>query len=161
MKKAFTLIELLVVVLIIGILSAVALPKYQLAVVKSRLAGIIPMMQGIKTGFESYYLANGAYPLAGAFDISGLDITSSCSVVGNDPSVVKCDNYFLIDSLGGGDTNLYVKGFYCPGYQTNIYTCVANYEFVYTLWLDHAPNYPGKRECTWRTDFGKRLCKTL
>lgn len=46
-KHRFTLIELLVVVLIIGILSAVALPQYQAAVEKSRVARLLPLFKSI------------------------------------------------------------------------------------------------------------------
>jgi len=56
MKKGFTLIELLVVVLIIGILSAIALPQYTTAVEKSRLAEALGNLRHAQQTWELQYL---------------------------------------------------------------------------------------------------------
>ena len=60
-KIGFTLIELLVVVLIIGILSAVALPQYTKAVKKSRAAGVLPYMKEAQNARQLYFMSNGTY----------------------------------------------------------------------------------------------------
>ena len=71
-KKAFTLVELLVVVLIIGILAAIALPQYQLAVEKSRASEALTAVKALKEAVDVYYLT---HPNASAPKLKDLDVS--------------------------------------------------------------------------------------
>lgn len=79
-KKGFTLLELLVVVLIIGVLAAIALPQYQLAVFKARFAALMDVTNKIYESEERYYMIWDKY----TSDLSQLDISlDGCELSSN------------------------------------------------------------------------------
>ncbi len=81
---------MLVVVLIIGILAAVALPKYEQAVEKSRAIEGISLARSIALANDAYYLANGTY----TNNIEDLDLDFPGENVNRSGILTKVNQYF-------------------------------------------------------------------
>lgn len=162
----FTLIELLIVVLIIGILSAVALPQYQVAVDKARLGKYLTLGKSVKQAEEAYYMANGAYT-ANLWDLdvelppgcekvegSGMSNEAGCP---SDGIFINNDSAFHVPS-----GKLYIA--LCPGALDSWENCAKNGGIASLIfYFDNAEERPGQIICTRLSGSprGQRLCKAL
>ncbi len=114
-EKGFTLIELLVVVLIIGILAGIALPQYRMAVTKSRVASILPLMRRWKDALMEYNLQHGNYEVNDA-SILGVNWPSDWkNGIGNPcENSLYCKNDYWDDCTANEVGTGYV---YCNNYN--------------------------------------------
>ncbi len=100
MQKGFTLIELLVVVLIIGILSAVALPQYQKSVMKSKIMRDTVLLRSLLDAQKVYQLANGEFSIS----FAALDLGFNCERTETEGTSEYCylSNKLLLKLWGPG-----------------------------------------------------------
>ena len=63
-RSGFTLIELLIVVVIIGVLAAIAIPKFSMTKGKSLSAALRSDLHNIATAQEAYFYENATYATA-------------------------------------------------------------------------------------------------
>ena len=143
MKKGFTLIELLVVVLIIGILSAVALPQYTVAVEKARLTEALSNLKYIQEQVKLRAL--------------------EC---GNDNVCIGSVQDYLELSGGEWDGDYLTKHYiYSFDQGISITERKDNYDIGYqdSSWVEYVKylSEDGKQFCEAHTDLGYKICKSL
>ena len=144
-KKAFTLMEMLTVVLIVGILTAVALPQYSRAIKKSRATEAIAMLRVIHDSgerlaasfgyrnFQSIPTSKAVFTRMDMFDSS----TISCSF---EDATMTCEHYkyflnpgksYITAQSSDGQTDFYLSRQDIP--EITCYSDIADQCDLYNL----------------------------
>ncbi len=100
-RSGFTLIELLIVVVIIGVLAAIAIPKFQNTKGKANLAAIKSDLRNLATAEEAYFYTNGTY-------------TTSLASLNVNPSPGVSFTFATVNGGGGGRARRIRRHFLSP-----------------------------------------------
>lgn len=105
LRRGFTLIEVMIVIVIIGVLTAIALPNYRSHMINSNRATAQAEMMAIASKEEQYLLANRTY-------------ASKTAIAHTLPTGVS-DRYDWDITLGAGSVPSYTINFTAKGSQSS------------------------------------------
>lgn len=152
----FTLIELLVVVLIIGILAAIALPQYRVAVGKAQMIKMAPIARSIYDAVKRCEMANGSQ--ADCINFENLDV----HIPG-----ARYQGYNAADPTSGVRADF--SGAFCWLRQGPIVHCDANERGAIGTTASYVLRADGNAYCLASNrgaydeskGFGHKICKSL
>ena len=150
-------------------MAAIAVPKYQVAVAKSRLATIRPLISSIKEAEETYFLTNGHYSDWGGcndrheVDWTELDINLPPKCRDRGDFEMTCDSWFRIYKMPGSCNQRLnqIRLEYCPGKNAGSRDKCRNVmDYRYIVWFSNSPT-PNKIECESYTELGRKVCDSV
>ena len=162
MRKAFTLIELLVVVRIIGILAAIALPQYEKAVEKSRLAEALTNIATMKRAIDMYIMEkgwpSGFISLQDILEATGTELSGG-EWQGEDGASLL--SYYTKNFSYRGDCSSGMCEIIIDRESENGYYSLAEFLYSDQDVNEHDAGWTAVQCVTQDTDFGRRICKSL
>ena len=117
-RRGFTLIELLIVVVIIGILAAIAIPKFSATKDKAKLASVRTDIRNVETAEESYFSDYNTYGTVAqlqALSLMGLSTGNTMAITAatngftasaNNSSIVSTITSCKVQVAGGASSSV-------------------------------------------------------